>query len=35
MGCIADHYLPDFSEDFGKKHPAFWGKKNSIKKPLH
>jgi single-stranded DNA-specific DHH superfamily exonuclease len=34
MGCIADHYLPDFSEDFRKKHPAFWGKKSKIKEPF-
>lgn len=25
MGCIADHYLPDFSKEFGEKYPEFWG----------
>ncbi len=32
MGCIADHYLPDFTSDFAKEYPDFWGK--SIKKPF-
>lgn len=32
MGCIADHYLPDFAEEFGKENPEYWGK--SIKKPF-
>ncbi len=31
-GCIADHYLPDFSEDFAKEFPEYWGKK--IEKPF-
>ncbi|MBU0760436.1 MAG: hypothetical protein KJ600_04740 [Nanoarchaeota archaeon] len=26
IGCIADHYLPDFAEEFGKKYPELWGK---------
>jgi len=25
MGCIADHYLPDFASVFAKKHPDLWG----------
>jgi len=25
MGCIADHYLPDFAPEFGKKYPELWG----------
>ncbi len=25
-GCISDHYLPDFAEDFGKENPDLWGK---------
>jgi len=25
MGCIADHYMPSFSKEFGKKYPSFWG----------
>jgi len=32
VGCIADHYLPDFSEDFASGYPEFWGK--GIKKPF-
>ena len=30
MGCIADHYLPDFAEDFARQHPDLWGR-NIIK----
>ncbi len=30
MGCIADHHLPDFAEDFARQHPELWGK-NIIK----
>ncbi|MCU0642556.1 MAG: hypothetical protein MUF61_03210 [archaeon] len=26
MGCIADHYLPDFAEEFGERYPDFWTK---------
>lgn len=25
MGCIADHFLPDFSEEFKALYPEFWG----------
>lgn len=32
MGCIADHYLPDFTEEFGERHPEFWGK--NVKEPF-
>ena len=32
MGCIADHYMPDFSEEFGERYPEFWGKE--IKEPF-
>ncbi len=28
MGCIADHYLPDFAKDFAKDYPEYWGKVN-------
>jgi single-stranded DNA-specific DHH superfamily exonuclease len=31
VGCIADHYLPDFASEFGKKYPEFWG---DVKKPF-
>jgi len=31
MGCIADHYLPDFASDFKEKYPDFWG---NVKKPF-
>ena len=34
MGCIADHYLPDFAKDFGEKCPEFWAKKEIIKEPF-
>ncbi len=32
MGCIADHYLPDFADEFGERHREFWSK--GIKKPF-
>src|SRR3990172_5808246 len=32
MGCIADHYMPDFAEEFGKRYPEFWGK--NVKEPF-
>lgn len=32
MGCIADHYLPDFAQSFAKEYPELWGK--GIKKPF-
>jgi len=32
MGCVSDHYLPDFSSEFGKKWPEFWSK--NIKEPF-
>ncbi|MEK6899257.1 MAG: DHH family phosphoesterase [Nanoarchaeota archaeon] len=31
IGCIADHYLPSFNKDFGKKYKGFWG---NVKKPF-
>ncbi len=31
IGCIADHYLPDFSEEFGQRYSEFWGK---VKEPF-
>lgn len=31
MGCVADHYLPDFSSEFGKRFREFWG---DIKDPF-
>jgi single-stranded DNA-specific DHH superfamily exonuclease len=31
-GCIADHYLPEFSSEFGKKYDGLWEKK--IKEPF-
>ncbi len=33
MGCIADHYLPDYIEDFVKEHPDYWTKLK-IKEPF-
>ncbi|MBI3334112.1 DHH family phosphoesterase [Candidatus Pacearchaeota archaeon] len=32
MGCIADHYLPDFASVFAKQYPELWG--SGIKKPF-
>jgi oligoribonuclease NrnB/cAMP/cGMP phosphodiesterase (DHH superfamily) len=31
IGCISDHYLPDFAEEFGKEKPELWG---SVKEPF-
>jgi single-stranded DNA-specific DHH superfamily exonuclease len=31
IGCIADHYLPDFVDEFEKKYPELWGK---VKEPF-
>lgn len=31
MGCIADHYLPDFVGDFEKKYKGYWG---NVKQPF-
>lgn len=31
-GCVSDHYLPDFADEFGKKYPNLWGK--GIKEPF-
>jgi hypothetical protein len=25
MGCIADHFMPDFADEFGRKYPTYWG----------
>lgn len=32
MGCISDHYFPDFAKDFAKEYPELWGK--NVKKPF-
>ena len=32
IGCIADHYMPDFSAEFSKRYPEFWSKE--LKKPF-
>lgn len=32
IGCIADHYLPDFVEDFKERFPEFW--KKGIQEPF-
>jgi single-stranded DNA-specific DHH superfamily exonuclease len=32
IGCIADHYLPEFAEEFGDEFREYWGK--GIKKPF-
>lgn len=31
IGCIADHYLPDFVSDFKNNYPEFWG---NVKDPF-
>ncbi len=31
MGCIADHYLPSFANEFGKQFPEYWG---NVKEPF-
>lgn len=31
IGCIADHHLPDFSQNFRESYPEFWGK---VKEPF-
>jgi len=32
IGCVADHYLPDFAEEFGERYGEFWSK--GIEKPF-
>ncbi len=32
IGCIADHYLPEFADDFKKMHPEYWNK--NVKVPF-
>lgn len=32
MGCIADHYMPDFTAEFAKRYPEFWNKE--MEKPF-
>ncbi|MAG28345.1 hypothetical protein CMI47_22700 [Candidatus Pacearchaeota archaeon] len=32
VGCIADHYLPEFSKEFAEEYPEYWGK--GIKEPF-
>lgn len=27
MGCISDHYMPDFAKEFARKYPELWNKK--------
>ena len=34
MGCIADHFLPDFAKNFGEKYPEFWASKKLIHGPF-
>jgi len=31
IGCIADHYLPEFANEFGERYKEFWG---DIKEPF-
>lgn len=31
IGCVADHFLPDFAVEFGNKYKEFWG---NVKKPF-
>ncbi len=32
MGCISDHYIPEFADEFAKRYSEFWGKE--VKKPF-
>jgi single-stranded DNA-specific DHH superfamily exonuclease len=32
MGCVADHFLPDFTEEFAERYPELW--KKGVKKPF-
>ncbi len=34
MGCVADHYLPDFAKEFGKRWPEYWGNPKNLKEPF-
>lgn len=31
IGCIADHYLPDYAREFKERYPEFWG---DVKEPF-
>ena len=31
IGCVADHYLPDFAHEFGERYNEFWG---NVKEPF-
>jgi len=31
IGCIADHFMPDFADEFGERYSEFWGK---VKEPF-
>lgn len=31
IGCVSDHYLPKFAQDFGKQSPELWGQ---VKEPF-
>ena len=33
MGCIADHFMPDFAEEFAERFPEYWSKKK-VKEPF-
>ncbi len=26
IGCVADHFMPDFADEFGERYSEFWGK---------
>lgn len=32
MGCIADHYMPEFADEFAKEYPELWAK--NVKEPF-
>lgn len=34
MGCIADHYLPDFKHEFAGMYPEYWISEKFIQKPF-
>ena len=32
MGCVADHYMPDFASEFASEYPDYWAK--NVKEPF-
>lgn len=34
IGCVSDHYLPEFASDFAKQYPEFWPKGKKMSDPF-